>query len=218
MRKKATKQGITGIPTLNGKPINITDSWDKTTLSQYLRILKLNNDTVELISIITGLDYEYLKKAKIIGLEKLLYASRFIEIIPKLSENVEKIGGFKLPLNASGVFDVQFETLAQFEDMRTIMAETDVKEAYKLTESYAKYCAIYCQKLRDGEYDYDKAMKMVPEIHTYPSFEVIMAGSFFLTKLWSLLSGTLKASPSSVPAQKKHTGKHSRKNLGRTRS
>lgn len=217
MRKKATKQGVTGVPTLNGKPIELTDSWDKTTLAQYLRILKLKNDTIELISIITGLEYDYLKKAKIKGLEKLLHAASFIKEIPVIPTEAKQIGGFKLPLNASGVFDIQFEELAQFEDMRIIMSETDVKDGYALAESYAKYCAIYLQKLRDGEYDHDKAMKMVPEIHTYRALEVISAGSFFLTKLWILLNGTAKMSPSSKQAPKKRTGKPSKRSLARTR-
>lgn len=216
MRKKATTSGITGIPTLNGEPIRITDSWEKTTLNQYLRIMKSKNDTVEILSIITGLDYDYLKKAQIKGLEKLLYAASFINTAPVIPTKVEKIGGFKLPLNSKGVFDIQFESLAQFEDMRVIMESVDMKDVTAITESYAKYCALYVQKLRDGEYDGDKALAMVDEVMTYPALEVISAGSFFFVRLWSLLRGTAKTSPISKPARKKRTGKPSLKSLGRT--
>lgn len=216
MRKKATTSGITGIPTLNGEPIRITDSWEKTTLNQYLRIMKSKNDTVEILSIITGLDYDYLKKAQIKGLEKLLYAASFINTAPVIPTKVEKIGGFKLPLNSKGVFDIQFESLAQFVDMQTIMAASVKEDIVALTESYAKYCALYVQKLRDGEYDGDKAMAMVEEIKTYPALEVIAAGSFFFVRLWTLSHGTAKTSPISAPARKKPTGKRSKKSSART--
>jgi len=215
MRKKATTSGITGIPTLNGEPIKITDSWEKTTLAQYIRIMKCKNDTAELLSIITGLEYDLLKKANIKGLDKLLYASSFINTHPVIPTKVEKIGGFKLPLNHKGIFDIQFESLAQFEDMRTVMDATDTKDATAITESYAKYCAFYLQKLRDGEYDGGKALAMVPEIMEYPALEVISAGSFFLVRLWILLRGTPTTSPSSAPSRKKRTGKHSRKSSAR---
>lgn len=220
MRKKVKDlkhhEEIIGTPTLNGEPIKITDSWEKTTLNQYLRIMKSKNDTVELLSIITGLDYDLLKKSKIQGLEKLLYAASFINSAPVIPTNVEKIGGFKLPLNSKGVFDIQFESLAQFEDMRVIMDSTAKEDIAGITESYAKYCALYLQKLRDGEYDGDKALSMVPEIMNYPALEVIAAGSFFFVRLWSLLHGTAKTSPSSTPARKKPTGKRSKRNSGHT--
>lgn len=216
MRKKATTSGITGIPTLNGKPIKITDSWEKTTLSQYLRIMRMNNDTVELLSIITGLDYDYLKKAKINGLDKLLHAASFINTPPVVPDKPTKIGGFKLPLNAKGVFDIQFESLAQFEDMRVIMESVDMNDVTAITESYAKYCALYVQKLRDGEYDGNKALAMVEEINTYPALEVIAAGSFFFVRLWSLLRGTQTTSPNSAPSRKKRTGKPSKRSSAAT--
>lgn len=242
MRNKATTSGITGIPTLNGEPINLTDSWEKTTLSQYLRIIRMKNDTIELLSIITGLDYDYLKKAKIKGLEKLLYAASFINTAPVVPDKPTKIGGFKLPLNANGVFDIQFESLAQFEDMRVIMetlpelplhlfdkiikgtlsvedfrAYPDIAERLmQHIEAFPKYCALYVQKLRDREYDGQKALAMIPEIHNYPALEVIAAGSFFLVRLWSLLRGTQKTSPTSAPALKKPIGKRSRKSSART--
>lgn len=242
MRKKTKPSGIVGTPTLNGKPIKITDSWEKTTLAQYLRIMRMKNDTIELLSIITGLDYDYLKKAKINGLDKLLYAARFINTPQVVPDKPTKIGGFKLPLNSKGVFDIQFESLAQFEDMRVIfdklpdlplellgkivkgtitredlMAYPDLFDRIlQHLEAFPKYCALYLQKLRDGEYNGDKALAMVDEVMTYPALEVISAGSFFLVRLWSLLRGTPTTSQSSKPPRKTRIGKPSRKSSVRT--
>ncbi len=216
MRKtKATNQGITGIPTLNGKPIKITDSWAKCTLRQYARILSLKDDTIELISILTGLEYDMLKKAKISGLETILVAGNFIRTKPEFPTTITKIGTYKLPLNSKKVFDIHFESLAQFEDMRQVMVNT--KEGFaELMESYANYCAIYLQKLRDGEYDDDKAKQMISEVWEMPAFDVIPAGSFFLIRLLTLSNGTKKNSQNSNQTQDKRTGRRSKKHSGRT--
>lgn len=215
MSKKKPK-GIIGTPTLNGKPINITDSWDKTTFSQFLRIIKYqlvpkkDRDYIELISIITGLEYEHLKKAEIKGFDKLLYAAEFINHEAKFNPTVTHIGKFKLPLNSKGVFDIQFESLAQFEDMRKVFE--GLKDGiYHFTEAYATYCAIYCQKLKDGVYDGDKAMAMVPECMNLPASEIVSAGSFFFLKLRNLLSGINPNSQNTSPKQGKNIGKRTKK-------
>lgn len=202
--------------TLNGKPIKITDSWDKMSFSQYLRILKMKDDNVELISILSGVDYDTVKKANITGLENLMYLTQFLKTPPKFPEKPTQIGPYKLPLNSNGVFDVQLESLAQFEDMRHFMNKLETG-VYAHTEAYATYCAIYLQKLRDGEYDSDKSLKMVPEVMNYPASDVISAGGFFFIKLLLLLNGTVKTSQSSAQRQRKPIGKRSKRSSGRMR-
>ena len=164
----------------------------------------MGDDMVESLSILTGIDYETLKKSKIKGLEKLLYAARFMNKAPKLQEKPTKIGKYKLPIN----FDIQFESLAQFEDMRQVMVKLE-EGVYAQAESYAKYCAIYCQKLRDGEYDGQKATDMISEIMTLPALEVISAGSFFFVRLQFLLNGIIPNSRSTPRSRRKATGKRS---------
>lgn len=210
MAKKKQPQGIIGQFTVNGKPIQITDSWEKCTFSQYLAIMKMQTEH-ELLSIITGIPYEDIKKSKITGLEKLLVAAGFIKTIPDIPKTPKKIGGFKLPLNSKGIFDIQFESLGQFEDMRLVMAKADMNDPYQLTESYGRYCSIYLQKLRDGEYDGEKALGMMPEIMNYPALEVIAAGSFFLTKLLILLNGTISSFQTTAPTRNRPIGKRIKK-------
>lgn len=208
---------IIGTPTLNGKPIQITDSWDKMTFRQYLRVLKMQkDDMIEMLSIITGIEYDTLKKAKIGGLPKLMYVARFFNEKPNFPEKPTRIGKFKLPLNSNGIFDIQLESLAQFEDMRHVMNKTEAT-VYAHTEAYATYCALYLQKIRDGEYDSDKAFKMVPELFDYPSSDIISAGGFFFVRLQSLLNGTVSNSPNTRRHQKKPIGKRSQRNSGHTR-
>lgn len=202
--------------TLNKKQIEVTDSWEALTFAQYLRILKMGNDIVETISILTGLEYDYLKKANIKGIDKLLYCAQFLNKPPQFPDKPTHIGPYKLPLNSAGVFDIQFESLAQFEDMRQIMGKLE-EGVYPHTEAYAKYCALYVQKIRDKEYSGQKALEMVSEIMTYPASHIITAGGFFFVKLSILLNGTQSNSPNTAPHRKKSTGKRSAKSSGRTR-
>lgn len=208
--------------TLNKKQIEVTDSWDKTTYGQYLRILKLDRNVIELISILTGIDIETLKKAEIQGLDKILYASRFTNTPPEIPTKLTHIGRYKLPLTKDGVFDIQFESLAQFEDMREIIGklpnddnQTPIERVYNLTKCYGELVAIYLQKLRDGKYDYSKAELMADEVSKIPALQVIAGGTFFLTKLLVLFSGT---NPNSRKQRAvKRTGIRSRKRLVRKR-
>lgn len=210
-------KSIIGQPTLNGKPITITDSWDKMTFKQYLRVLKApKDDLIEMISIITGVEYEILKKAKIGGLPKLMYFANQLDNPPKFPDKPKKVGKFTLPLNSNGIFDIQLESLAQFEDMRHVMNKTE-PTIYAHTEAYATYCALYLQKIRDGEYDADKAFKMVPELMDYPAGDIISAGGFFFVRLQSLLNGTVSNSPNTKRHRKKPIGKRSQRNSGHTR-
>lgn len=199
--------------TLNKKKIEVLDSWDSMKFYQYLQVLKMR-DIFDKISIVTSIDRETLKKAKIKGLNKILYAAQFLDVAPKFPDKPKHIGQFKLPLDSKGIFDIQFESLAQFEDMRQVMSKLE-QTISAHTEAYATYCAIYLQKLRDGEYDGDKALKMVPEIMNYPASDVIVAGGFFFVWLQSLSNGTPKTSPTSVHLPKRYIGKRSKRSLVR---
>lgn len=209
--------------TINKKKIEVTSSWDAMDFAQYLRVLKMK-DGFDKISIITGIDSEVLKKAKIKGLNKILYAAQFLDTAPVFPEKPLQIGKYKLPLNHKGIFDIQFESLEQFEDMRQVFSKLKpiqegpdiLDRIYAHTEAYATYCAIYLQKIRDGEYDGDKALKMVPEVMTYPASDVIVAGGFFFVKLQSLSIGIQSSSPNSVHLPKRYTGKRSKRSSART--
>lgn len=205
--------------TLNGKKVNVIDSWEGLNFSQYLRGLKAGTDLSEIFSIITGVPAETIKKAKIEGLDKLMYAARFLndsEALQKaMPEKPTKVGKYKLPVDKKGVFDVQFESLEQFEDMRQIMTKLE-NGIYAHTEAYAKYTAIYLQKIREKEYDGAKAMEMVEEVMLMPALEVVAAGSFFFVKLQSLLNGTRPVSRHTRQLRRKAIGKRSQKRSGLT--
>jgi len=88
--------------------------------------------------------------------------------------------------------DVTIESLGQFEDMRNaMMKKMDIQEH---TAAYARYVAIYLQKIRDGHYDPAKVEEVQEEVKSFPACEVIAVGQFFFLKLYSLSTGTAKTS------------------------
>lgn len=203
---------------LNGKFIDIATTWDDFTWRQYYRILVMGNDDVsEMVSILTNVPRETLAKATIIGLEQVLAAAAAIKEPPAWDGKCDKLGSYKIPANKNGEFNIQFESLGQFEDMRVIM--NTIKDVRGLTEAHPRFCAIYLQKIRDGEYDPEKAREMVEEIKDYPAKEVMTVGSFFYAKVKALLNGTPPSSPSTPlsPKKSKPVSQNSTKNSGRTR-
>ena len=185
---------------INGSEINYPSAWEDLTFNQYLQILQLKGDSIQLVSILSGLDYEYLKSATIIGLESLLEASRFIQTKVEFEDYYPTIGPYTLPTNRKGQFDVRFESMGQFEDMRASMAKTTESG---FTEAYARYVAIYLQKIRDKEYDPNKVPEVEEEVKTYRACEVIAMGQFFFLKLYLLSNGTERTSPTTPPSPKK---------------
>jgi len=177
---------------INDKTINYPSQWEDLTFSQYLQVLSFTNDTVKMISVFSGIDYDYLKSATIINLESLLEASKFILKAPKFDTYYPQVGKYKLPANRKGQFDIRFESMGQFEDMRAqMMKKMDIQEH---TAAYGRYVAIYLQKIRDGQYDPAKVEEVQEEVQTFPACEVIAAGQFFFLKLYSLSTGTAKTS------------------------
>lgn len=202
---------------LNNKKTSIASSWEDVTFNQYCKILNSKRDIFESVSILAGLNYETIKISTIIGLEDILIAMSFLNTVPEVPGYTDKVGKYSLPVTKDGKFDIQFESLAQFEDMRKVMNAIPVKDGkyvlHSLVKAYAHFVAIYLQKLRDGEYKPEAARQMIPEVEEMPALQVISAGSFFFLKLVSLSSGTKASSPptNQNPKKSKPVLKGSRK-------
>lgn len=198
---------------VNGKTIKVKSTWDDVTYGEYLQIIDAGPDTSLILSILTGVPHETLRKAKIKGADQLLMVVGFANTSPEILPTIQQVGPYKLPLKG-GKFEVQFESLGQFEDLRAVMAK-DIKGSADVLRSYPKAVAIYLQKIRDGEYDGLKAQDMESEVLALPCREVLTAGSFFLLKLLTL-SGGIKASSQKKQNPPRPTGKRSVKRSVRT--
>lgn len=185
--------------TLNSKKVSIPSSWEDVTFRQYCEILKNKKNTSELIAMFSGIDYEIIKKATIIGLDQVLIALSFLNKVPVIPDDVPKIGPYSLVSRQK----LQFESLDLFEDMRGVAVKADPANIVDFTERYGTYVAMYLQKVRDGEYSREKADAMKEEVDSLPALQVISLGSFFFVKLAILLSGTVPNSRPTTQSQKK---------------
>lgn len=185
---------------LNDKPISIPTSWPEVTFSQWLQIIKMEEGIFNILAIFTGIPAELLAKMTIIGADKIVSALSFTSRKPEMPGYVDSVGPYKLPTNHDGKFNIQYESLGQFEDARMIYK---TMEGDKIVDGYGKLVAIYLQKLRDGVYDSNKVTELELEIQSFPAIQVITAGSFFFLKLVSLSSGIPIVSLHTPQSQKK---------------
>jgi hypothetical protein len=204
---------------LNNQQLQIPTSWEEVTFAQYLQIFDLKDDVVKLVSLFTNQDYEQLKKATIVGLDRLLEAISFINTPHEIPTYSPTCGPYTLPANSKGQFNIQYESLGQFEDARQAMNKVAGKSMQEHTKAYGKYVAIYLQKIRDGEYDFNKVESMEAEVQNFPALQVCSLGQFFFVKLKTLLNGTRKTSPPTPQSRKKSKRvlKPSKRSSGHTR-
>jgi len=211
---------IKNIFKLNGKYIDVATSWDDLCYDRFNRMRKLKpDDGVELVSILTNVPRETLEAGEISGLEAIFAVAHEIlkAGVPDWNDPVDKIGPYTLPKNKDGKFKIEYESMGQFEDMRSVM--NTITDLNGLMEAHPRFVSIYLQKIRDGHYDSEKAKEMVKEVKAMPAREVISLGSFFWAKLRALFSGTPPSSPTTTPSPKKSkpVSKPSTKRSGRTR-
>lgn len=204
---------------LNNQQLQIPTSWEEVTFAQYLQIFDLDNDVIKLVSVFTNKDYEYVKKAIFVNLDKLLESLSFLNTPHEIPTYSPTCGPYTLPANNKGQFNIQYESLGQFEDARQAMNKVAGKSMQEHTKAYGKYVAIYLQKIRDGEYDPQKVDAMEVEVQNFPALQVCSLGQFFFVKLKTLLNGTRKTSPPTPQSRKKSKRvlKPSKRSSGHTR-
>lgn len=189
---------------INGTDRDYPTCWDDVTFEQYIAIMQ-NADFTHVISIFLDMDEEKLLNATIEGFELLLEATSFYKKTePTLEEYYPTVGGFTLPDNNKGKFDIRFESLGQFLDMESERKKHDYKflqeegkplrfefkDPVPATKSYARYLAIYLQKIEDGSYSPNRVVSMQERVMKFKACEVLSIGQFFFLKLIALSSGT----------------------------
>lgn len=188
---------------INNKPYKFPTSDEEITVGQHIKLLQTET-VIDSIAVFCDIPRETLRTATILGLDRILLMLRFLNE-PKVYTKTDKIGPYSVPK------DITIESLGQFEDFRSQLKRYPFKEAKDLTledsliviDIYVTACAIYCQKIRDGKYDFNKAVDMKGEILSYPAYQVIGCGAFFLVKPLHLLNGTTPSYRSTSRQQKK---------------
>jgi hypothetical protein len=190
---------ITITAELNGvkQTKNIKTSWDELTFKEYTDIMGLKTD-IEILAYFLGLDTTVIRKARIKGLESVLVALEFLREPVKWEESPKEFLGVTIPK------DITFEALGPYIDCKDILAEAS-NDLLNFTKSYAKYCAIYVNAIKNNweGYDYNQAMESLDEVMNQPAREVVGLGSFFITKLFPLKTSTTNPSQTKATALKK---------------
>jgi len=188
---------------INGDPRQMPTSWDDMTFREYFLLLNAKPETewTELIARWLDIDYATFQNATLIGFEPVMAAMSFVKEPPIWgTEQPRRVREFILPEN------ITLETVIQYEHMKKL-ALVDKEFKDKIAD-YPMIVAIYCQKARDGAYNYDKAKALSDDFQHANAREIIEAGNFFLVKLMSLSAGLALSSPSpkSTPASPKSAG------------
>lgn len=190
---------------INGKARQFPTQWEDLTFQQFIELWEEQSkegggDHTRLLSIMAGFDLT--TATTLVGLDQLITVASFIHHPSQFKESYEKIGPYKVPRNSKDGWDIRFESLGQFEDMRSVFnkLKTDLLDH---TKAYSRYVAIYLQKLRDGVYDPLRVPEVEDEVRTYPAGQVIALGSFFFGRLYISLRGIKTISQPTAPTQKK---------------
>lgn len=164
---------------LNGTKYPFPTRWEDVTYSQYVALLRTSSLTDQ-ISVFTGISRGTLENAEIRNLEKISITLSFLSFSPKF-DKTKKVGHYFVP------DDVTVQSLGQFEDLRGLLGKmpkemSSIESSEQLADLYLHACAIYCQKLRDGKYNYLQVPQVKDELRKYSCAEVIGTGAFFLFK------------------------------------
>lgn len=169
---------------VNGSPVEIETEWGELKFSKFLKLLTAKDDYNELIGILLDMPADDVKKARILGLENILNAMRFMKTPAQVDPFPKKVGEFTIPQ------DLRFESVEQFETLKkAINKAAAMDNLTEQTKQLAFYAAIYCQPLNGDDFDEEKAQWLADLFMDYPCTEVMAAGNFFMTKCLSLTSG-----------------------------
>lgn len=173
--------------TLNGVKVKreLPTSWSQVKFRDFLKIANDTNNTTLILSVLTGIEAETIKKARIPNLDSIILSLSFFQKEPELKVP-DTILGYKVPK------DLGFECIAQLEDLKLHLKECHDKKlsGQEQLAFYPLYCAIYaCIEKSGGEYDYEKAKSMADEFLEAPATEVLAIGNFTLSKLIALNLG-----------------------------
>ena len=183
---------------INGTRYNVPTEWSDVTFKQYVALLSLPDTLLSKIHLFTGIPLGVLQTAELKNLEKISIALAFLTISPKFEAAPTRlVGPYVMPQ------DVTIKWLAQFEDLKKLILKVPKKELKEfevedheiLADLYLQACAIYCQKVRDTDYNYMKSLEMLDELRGYSCLEIIQTGSFFLFRPVNLSQSTPRRFP-----------------------
>jgi hypothetical protein len=160
--------------TLNGVRVekNLTTSWEETTFATFLALYECGNDRVKILSVLTGIDEETLRKSEIGNLEPLLRLISYVTNQPFEYEIPEAIhvGDHSYPIAKN----LEITSLDRYNDLEDIIKTFATLDTKGVVSKYPLICAIYAV----NPYDYKDAENLSKEFFNAPCTEVMAVGNF----------------------------------------
>ncbi len=189
---------------IKGKKVTMPSGWHDIPYKIGYKILSENLDVIQTASLLTGLSEEEVKRSEdvIIWMSAFTFLQnppdRFNEFPRSVKLGVDRL---VFPfVSYADEFDLGQAEVGQIEDMRALYAEREKEikgeEERDLTDiefisTMPVMCAIYLQKILDGAYDGEKALRLEDRVKEELSMkEVVSMGAFFLSRLSNLIYGS----------------------------
>jgi len=168
---------------LNGVKVtkDLATRWDEVSFRQFLDMAKAGEDKTRVVSILTGIEYETLLKAKIGNLETLLAITSFVwtepidYILPKSLTILGSLAKYKIDDN------LELNSLERYSDLDNVLKSFG-DDSHKNLEKYPLICATYAV----SPYDYKDAENLANEFFNSPCTEVMAVGNFTLVSIRGL--------------------------------
>jgi hypothetical protein len=167
---------------VNGKPVKIPSNWDEVTFGQFLKLIDCK-DYTHILSVVLDMPPDIIAKADFVGLRHVYQALNFVQTQAPVEQYPKKLGQYEIPK------DISFQSVGQFEALRTEIIKAQSSDLLGQTKALAVYAAIYCQPQNGDEFDIEKSYWLSESFMNYPCTEVMSAGSFFRDNLLSITSG-----------------------------
>jgi hypothetical protein len=169
--------------------VDIPVSWEDPILTyrKFLALSQAKDDTVKIVSVLTGLDESLIRNAKIEGgVTALMALLGFMET--EITYTMPKtILGYAMPSN------LEFETQGQYEDLRSVMKQFTDNKSDNLNQ-WPLIVATFAREFVNGkqlEYDFKRAEELAPKFWDAPALEVLAVGNFTVAKLSALKTNTM---------------------------
>jgi hypothetical protein len=171
---------------LNGVIVSrdIPEGWHKMNFRQFIDVAKAGNDMNKVISVLTGVDEETLKKAKIKNFDVLLSTLSFMQK-PVNQIMPSAILGLTVPKN------MEDEAAARYGDLTEITSKFLKDDNIGNLEYYPKIVATY---VTPSPYNFKEADKLATQLFDAPCTEVLAIGNFTLLRLTASRNGMLNSS------------------------
>jgi hypothetical protein len=164
----------------------IPEGYDEMKFGTYLKLMSSNFTSEEVVSIVTGVNIEYLKKWNDInGYNEILKALSWLTV----KNEIQPQGSITFKGVLYKFKDIGDLDVGMYEDFKKIALS--LWKDYKLQLlQYPTLVSLYLSKVVNGVYDYDKALDMVEDVYSCSAQDVVGLVGFFFKKLNESLNGT----------------------------